>query len=110
MSRLRVIAILLIGFAPVGCSQPTQPLQSPAPLAKQSVLRATPRLAGVSTESPERPPHLSTSIEVKPKVVVNAFPSVITVDIYLRNHEASSVTLTADLLLSFRAVHSPYPR
>ena len=107
MSRLLVIAALLIGFAPVGCSQPTQPLQSLAPPAKQGVLRATPRLAEVSAESPERPPHLSISIEVKPKVVENV---VITVDIYFRNHEASPVTLEDFLLLSFRAVHSHYPR
>jgi len=110
MSRLCVIAALLISLVLVGCSQPTQPLQSPAPLPKQGVPRATPRLARVSAEAVRQSPRLSTSIDVSPKVVVIGVQSVITVDISLRNHEKSPVTLTAQLLLTIRAVHSANPR
>jgi len=66
-------------------------------------------LAGVSADVVETLPHLSTAIDVKPKIVVIGTPSVITVDVYLRNHEQSPVTLAVALALTARAVHSAYP-
>lgn len=65
-ARFRKIAALFVSFAFAGCSQPTEPIHSPAP-------------------------RLSTAVEVSPPSMVTG--SVVTVTLSVTNHGRGPVTL-----------------